>query len=374
LATARSGRLVELDMSETENLKAFGQELLYLCPTPTQGAQTILKGAPLQALKDSHRIEARELHLLSADKKGQGQRVFAKGPGQIDICDKTKGDVKNPHYPIHINWQDSLISAKDVQGDKTFDLLTLTVDATFIDEDHHQELQAQRLQVWLDQTNPGAGPPAPSNAPLGSKQRISKIDAYERVAARSPEMIIRKTNHLVVLFRDEVPPEFLLPETSSTSAAPPIAGPGEVLPPSAVAPPPVASTAPGKPATATKPMPPVTPAVPAGTATEPAQKPRKPIELQANEVVAYVFRIGPKNQLKELVTEGAVHVTQEASDPKDKGVDIKGEMLNLIHHPQGDLLHVFGDNRTKPAQLQLGDLVLIGPKVSINQKENMAEV
>src|SRR5262249_6095552 len=69
---------------------------------------------------------------------------------------------------------------------------------------------------------------------------------------------------------------------------------------------------------------------------------------------------------------GRVHVHQEG-DEKDKGVDIKGEKLNLRHFAQGDLLLVFGDTKD-PARLLLGDLYLVGPQVTINQKENTAEV
>ena len=88
--------------------------------------------------------------------------------------------------------------------------------------------------------------------------------------------------------------------------------------------------------------------------------------------------LGDKQELGELVTEGAVHVFQEGEESKDKkskdqGVDITGEMLNLLRFPGGDILYVFGDSR-KPAQLQLGELVIVGPKVTINQKDNMAEV
>src|SRR5439155_15542399 len=83
-------------------------------------------------------------------------------------------------------------------------------------------------------------------------------------------------------------------------------------------------------------------------------------------------------ELQELVTEGTVHVHQEGDSSAgtknaDKGVDITGEMLNLVHDPGGDTLFVYGDS-LKAAKLKLGELLVWGPKVTINQKENTAEV
>ena len=114
------------------------------------------------------------------------------------------------------------------------------------------------------------------------------------------------------------------------------------------------------------------------TVVQPPTKSRKPIELWANDVVAYMVTEGDKQELSELVTEGAVHVYQEGEESQDmktknKGIDITGEMLNLLRYPRGDVMYVFGDSRN-PAQLQLGELMILGPKVTINQKDNHAEV
>ena len=58
LATANKGRLVVLKM-DTENLTAHGSEMTYVSATDKSGPHTILKGQPLNAVKDSHFIEAR---------------------------------------------------------------------------------------------------------------------------------------------------------------------------------------------------------------------------------------------------------------------------------------------------------------------------
>jgi hypothetical protein len=49
-------------------------------------------------------------------------------------------------------------------------------------------------------------------------------------------------------------------------------------------------------------------------------------------------------------------------------------MLQLDREPAGDRLQVFGDGRDKVAELQLGELILIGPKVVIDQRDNTANV
>lgn len=344
LATTRTKEIV-LTM-DSENLEAYGQELHFRAATATSGPQTILKGAPtMNAVKDCHKIKARELHIIGADKAGNGQQVFAKGPGQIDMWDKNN---KARPYPTHALWKDSLISVKEKVGDKLLDVLTLTGDAGFIDEEHRQELHGQRLQVWLE-TAGGAG--KKREVQETAKQKLHKVEAWEKVSASSPEMIVRYTNHLVIRFKHEPAVDATLPES-----LPAIPG-GEKTPP-----------LPGPSGDRATPLP-----QPGKAPDKSPEKARKPIELQANDVVAYVTTQGAKNQLQELVTEGTVHIHKEGEDAKDKGIDITGEMLNLVHHPRGDTLFVFGDGR-KPAQLQLNDLVLVGPKVTINQKDNIAEV
>ena len=53
----------------------------------------------------------------------------------------------------------------------------------------------------------------------------------------------------------------------------------------------------------------------------------------------------PGNELQELVTEARSTFTRKVPSATDKGTDIKGETLNLVHHPEGDVLIVFGDSR-----------------------------
>jgi hypothetical protein len=391
-ATARPGEDIKLAM-DTENLAAYGDELIYHSPVPGRGPQTILRGAPLHAVKDAHVITARELDMIGADAKGEGQHGFARGPGQIDMLDRNSGAKVHQYHAL---WKDTLVVTKDKEGDQTYDLLTFTGDAAFIDDEHHQEMRGDKIQVWLEppeRQEPAPGQPEKkqTTAPDAPRQRPHKLEAFDHVTVRSAELNVRETEHLTVHFKDGPAPQ--LPEVGPPAPQP---APGKVAasaaPPPAVAPRPTqTAAAPKAPATAPAPAaapvakglaakqgPPAGPApAVAGTATaapaEAKKDERKPIDLRAHSVAAQVLRRGPKNDLQEVVSEGQVHVHQDGSKPEDKGVDIQGEMLNLVRYAQGDVLIVFGDTRN-PAQLQLGDLYLVGPKVTINQKDNVAEV
>jgi len=356
-ASAWAGKEVEL-VSEKDALEAHGKELFFFCATAARGPQTVIKGdkdKPMIALKDNNKIKASELHVIAADHKGEGQRAYAKGPGRIDLWDK-----KSQSYPQHAVWRDVLTSVKEREGDRVYDLLTLLGDAAFVDDEHDQDLSAQRLQVWLEPSERTPAPDTPGQrtemaAGASSGQRPHKLEAFEHVRTRSPDLLIHDSDHLIVRFKDAPPMEQKLPDTlppSPPSGAAPAVGPSARDNPTAVN---------GTPAPQAKPVPP------------PPSKAKKVIELWGRSVAAYVLRSGARNDVQELVTEGAVHVHQEGSSPEDKGVDIKGETLNLVHHALGDTLIVFGDARG-PAELQFGEMFITGPKVTINQKDNTAEV
>ena len=198
---------------ETEKLKAWGAELYYISPTASIGPQTILKGAPgmpMHAVKDGHEIEARELNLIGADQYGNGQQAFAKGPGQIDIYDKS-----NPQnaLPSHAVWHDNLIIVKERDGDKAVDFITLTGDASLVDEEHKYSLEGQRLHTWLEADTPAAndGKDGGADAPA-PKQKVRKIEAFEKVTLRSEQLIIHLANHLNILFKNQTGAGGQLPE------------------------------------------------------------------------------------------------------------------------------------------------------------------
>lgn len=419
LAVARPGREVVLTM-DTENMEAFCSELFYACATSGAGPRTILKGAPMHAIRDGNILEALELHLFGPDKNGVGQQAFAKGPGKIDLLDKSldigfpnnhaksadgaevhsinpdpknaepKSNVKMRHT-MHALWKDNLISTKEKDGDRVYDLLTLTGDAKFIDDEHNQWLAGQRLQVWFE----------PNNGPQGNKQEAGgaarqkprRVEAFERVTAQLPEMQIERAHKVTVVFKEAAASDDQLPGGPAMLPAPltPVGKAGvdrAVKPQSPIIIGQPASSG-GKPPTielkAPEPeskSPPNANASPSSTTqgnsifsvpdSGTKDQPKKPFRLSADEIVAFVTTLGTKKQLHELVAEGDVRVLQDGETSKDKGVDIIGDMLNLIYHPLGNRLWVLGTRRT--AQLQVGELTLLGPKVDIDQKHNTAAV
>src|SRR5262249_49920575 len=163
----------------------------YRSPTADRGPSTRLRGEPLEAVKDNHKLKARELVLIGGNDKGGPQQLEATGPGQVDLFDSAVAAKfpKNPekHRPVHALWKDRLVSTKDREGDRVFDLLTFTGEAVFLDEEHEQELQGEKLMVWLEPHDRAAPPQAagPAEAPGPSGQRPHKVEAFERVKSRS---------------------------------------------------------------------------------------------------------------------------------------------------------------------------------------------
>lgn len=367
-ATTRPGKEVVLTM-DTEKLEAYGNELYYRAASTAQGPQTTLKGTPMRAVKEGHKIVARELHLTGADKDGNGQHSHARGPGQIDLFDK--GNPTRP-YTTHIVWQDLLTTVKERDGTDLFDLLTVTGQAAFLDDERSQDLRGERILVWVKQNNAAADTPTPpglraSGAP---RQQIHKVLAFDKVSARSPDAIIRRANRLTVIFRPEVASGDRLPDVAAL--APP--SPGNTVA-NKVDPTPRLVPQLGTPQTPGN-APVVTPpAGPPAVAAKKKDEPKKPIELTANEVVMYVSTQGTKKQLQDLKAEGNVFVEQEGDRAGEKKVEIQGQLLTLHRYPATDCNHmeVFGEKK-KLARLVLGDLKLWGPKVTLDQRDNKAEV
>jgi hypothetical protein len=396
-----TGKDLQLALDTSNLVVKVAEELIYHSPTATKGAETTIKGKPLRAAKDGNEIQARELWLRSALVKGGPQEAKIKGPGRIDMLDRNSPTERRP---VHVIWRDILISNKD----GPYDLLTLTGDAAFVDDDHAQELRGQRLMVWLEPADKGAPPKPPLKSSTqaspvatdSSRQRPHRLEAYVDVSLHSPEMNVVQTDHLTVWFKDVPPARSELP-----SAVVPKSGEG-MSPPST-------------PETSSAPTPGLGKALVSGEGKPggamPTTTPRQPINLWGASVVAYVNRVADQNEFSKLVSKGAVHVHQDGRLKDDKGadiknetldvtrlscgaasgiggspVDIKGETLELIrtpgsrglpttdarYLPPSDHLVVLGDldNPRKPAELQMGAMKVKGPRVIIDQKDNTAEV
>jgi hypothetical protein len=316
--------------SDSENLNAFGNDLVY----DAEAKQSVIKGEPeMVAAKDGNFIHARELRLWHDSKAAEQAR--AKGPGFIEMLDRASGE-----RPLLARWKGELVYGRD----GAFDLLVLTGDATFEDKVQAQQLRGDLIKVWLTP----ADKPTPATNET-QRRRPDHLEAVGHVETTSAELCVHDTEHLLVRFHDGPP------ITPPAAPAPP---PGQLVSRPATAPEAAPKAAVGTPPPAAK----------GGPAEPKAEK--RPIDLSARSVESDVRRSDNKNDLEKLWCEGRVLVKQAPASPQDKGVDIRGDTLQLTRQAEGNILAVTGDL----AQVQMDKLFLVGPVVNIDQVTNTAWV
>lgn len=324
---------------DTEKMAAYGAELFYRAGDFKRGPETILKGEPLQTVKDGHKMVCRELYLFAADRLGEGQKAVAKGKGQIDVID-LKGP--KPTFPTHVLWDDTLTIVKEKEGDKIFDVITVTGNASFIDDQQKQELHGNEIKVWIEQLSESNRKGEAAN---NSRQELRRVLAIDQVRAASPEFIIRKTNRLNMVFVPQPPQAMRLPDVAEQ------AGPM------------VIQTDPS-----------VTPApAPAKDTKVAEKKTAAPIELSGIEITGTVFTLAGKKELQDLVVKGNVHVFQPGEKAGEKKVDITGQLLTVKYADKGHVMVVHGDAKNL-AHVEMGELTLWGPIVTVDKGENRADV
>lgn len=392
--------------SDAEKLAAYGTDFFY----DARRKLTILKGSPeMWADKDGSIIYAREMQIQEMRLPPRPgvpmetyQQVIALGPGKIHMASKSATPAAPAGRPVaagttaaekktlHAYWNDRLISSKD----GPHDLLVLIGAARFSDDDHGQTLAAETLKVWLLAEEPGkkSSSPVPSTRP-GDKgpgeggRKPHHLEAIKNVIAKSKELNVHDTERLVVWFKDVAelpgsPPEqkpttgpaqpnpYLSPRPGATGA-PATAPGGRPTQPSV----PLPAPALGGP----QPQPLAIGAMPAPAQPQTKEPPPRPIDLSARSVEAWVLRCQDKNQLQELWTEGNIHVRQDPAKPDEKAVDIRGSVLHMHYHPEGNELAVSGEGAAEGsdkdlAQLQMDKIYIIGPTVNIDQRKNIAWV
>ena len=344
-ATANPANNVIL-LSDAEMLEARGNELFYNARTRTS---TLRGEKQIYALKEGNEMLARELQLV--DQQGF-QQATAMGPGgEIHMFDpKATGNKRH----MHAYWNDKLVSSKE----GAFNCLTLTGNAVFEDQDYDQFLRGQFLKVWLQPGEHGtAGESAQDHL------RPHHLEAKGHVTADSSDMHVKEpTEHLVIWFKD-------VPAKGDERPRQPVAA---TVAPSAGALLTGKSAGPQAPAGAGPPLLSapirVIPEGPQGAPT--AAKTKKPMDLSARSIEAFVLRSDNKNELERLWCEGTVVVHQDPATAEEKGVDIRGETLQLNQAPDGRILVVTGDL----ARVQLDKITIHGPEVTIDQQSNLAKV
>jgi lipopolysaccharide export system protein LptA len=350
------GQLVVLT-SDEERLDARGTDLFHDARAKT----TTLKGSPeMVAVKDGHEIHAPVLVLYGAESK-EGQQAQARGAGYFRLRDQTGAEPRT----VEARWRELMVYRKD----NGRDLLTLTREAVFEDRANGQALRADQIKLLLapdpkaadPKAAAAAKPPAKPEAATAARPLPQRLEALGHVTARSPELTVHDTEQLVLLFTDAPPPR---PGTTPARAAAPPLNAYQAGKPaaSASAPggPPSAAVAPAAPGAAPRPAPPAPPA-------------RKPIDLAARSVQAFIIREGEQNQLDNVHCEDNVRVHQDPPTPQEKPIDMRGRTLRLKHKPEGNVLVVTGSPQA-PGEVHMPDLSLLGPNITIDQVENTAEV
>jgi hypothetical protein len=338
---------------DSEGLAAYGNEFFYRAGDANTGPMTVLKGEPLRSVKDGHKMVCKELHLFAANQQGDGQKAWARGPGQIDLLDEKNPEKEN--RPTHVLWTETLTVVKIKEGGEVFNLMTVEGDASFQDDIQKQELAAEKISVWMLAPNEGE---KKVQATGSNKQELRRLVAERNVKAFAPEFIVRKADMLTMTFLPETtrPVAPMLPSTDDGKPAPT---------------PKIPSTSPN----ATQPMlPKDNNNQPMVAQEKPPEKKDPPIELTGKKITIHISTVGGKKQVEELVAKGNVYVFQPGERPGEKRIDITGQLLTLKNNDErGHTLVVHGDAKTK-GRVELNDLVLWGPIVTIDQATNRAEV
>ena len=253
-------------VSDLEGLTAFGNDLTYNAVS----RETLLKGSPeMVVMKDGNEIYAREL-VMQTKEEGK-QQAQAKGPGHLRIFDRTTGQ-----RTIRASWNETLVSAKEGE----YDILILTGQAKFEDQEHDQDLQADQLKVWLVPSEPAAAG--------------AETAGCRRPASPAPSARGRRPG-AGPLARDAGPRHRAAGGVVQGCAGP-RGGPACRSRAGRARRVDAADGPHGRPAAAARSRPRRRPAA--------AAKAKKPVDLSARSVVAHVLRVGSKSELEKLWCEG----------------------------------------------------------------------
>lgn len=347
--------------SDQESLFAYGYDLFY----DANLKQTVLKGSPMHAVKDGKLIRAAELILANLDDK-EKQHAKARGPGHVGMGEM---DPKTQEHARQAHWNEWLIVTKVKEHGRDLDLITLTGGASFSDSVNEQMLTGKQLKLWLlnrDDSRGAKKQPSKVVKVEGTdpkseekKQPLPfRLEASGDVTARSPELIVHKTEYLNVWFKDLEP---MGPEPLPNPREP-----GLNKEPDAVAP---------AKADPMQPMPKKNDPFPPKKILAPGQKRDPPIEIRyARRIETWVNRVNGKNDLDKAHTEGNVVVHQDPTAENEKGIDIAGHAVDAEHYLDGNYLIVTGTDQTL-GELHLPEkLSIIGDDIRIDQRNNKASV
>jgi hypothetical protein len=349
--------------SDEDALFAFGNDLVY----DAKAHQTVLKGAPMNAVKEGNLIRAPELVLAGLDDK-EKQHMRARGPGVVGMGEM---DPKTQEHSRQAHWNGWLVVVKVKEGGKLMDLVTLTGGASFLDTVNDQRLRAKQIKLWLlsreddsKKPSPKATPPKAVAKKVGAdgkpaddrKQPLPhRMEADTDVTAYSPELIVHKSDYLNVWFKD-LPPAAAPPALAKADPkVPPPPAAGQITPKN---PPP---PAPGQPVAKNAPPP-------------PAAKKDPPMELRhAKRIETWVNRIEGRNELDKVHTEGNVIIHQNPASDGERGTDVAGHTVDMQRFAEGNYLVVTGNDQVT-GEVHFDKVSIVGDDIKIDQRDNTANV
>jgi lipopolysaccharide export system protein LptA len=347
--------------SDGEDLHAWGNDLVH----DARSKETILKGAPLIAVKEGNQIQAQEMILIGTEDRAS-QQARVKGPGQIDLS-QFDPETKKQAFTRQATWQDWLVFTRVKEQGRDLDMLTLIGGARFADLAGEQHLQARQLRVWflpgsdkkveVKEASPKA-PAATARSTPESRARPHRLEATGQVVAHSPELDVRQADYLKVWFR-EVPPRPASPPSATISAP-------------NVPTPPTVPTPMGPSASGSGPSP-MALAKPKDKPAEP-EKRKPPIQIIARRIETWVTVVNGKNELERAHCEERVAVHQDPANEGERGVDIAGHTVDLEHYLEGNVLAVNGSAEKTPGEVHFDKVSLIAEDISIDQRDNVARV
>lgn len=360
-ATGRHGPGVKID-SKTQGVTAWMGRLTYNAETRTVTMTSAEKDPFVTVMQNRSelRVPTIEAHLgESPDGQMSLSSLFCKGAGKLKYVDEKTGKTM-----LVATWKQHL--SKTTDPENGLDLVELVEDAQFRQPDQFSGLIAESIKIWLAPLNISAVPNASTQPAEPQQPEPKRLLAQRNVALQSPQLEIKRTNELDILF-DE--PENPL-NTSSRPARPHLHAVS--LTTNQARPVVFASI----PATAENgAWPPVE--IPSGAAAAPAS--RKTTKTKVNPIAVSADRIGVRlrqipgrqePQLLALRSEGKVDISMERT-PGEKPTTLEGDRVEV--ESQGlneEIIHVFG----APAKIRDPKFKIFGKAIHLDRQANRAWV
>ncbi len=353
---------------ESDGLTATGTELRYDRDARKGRSVTTLRGSPAYAKREGSQIWGGDvvnfadiiidsLDATPASKEGKSTTLSVQGPGRLEFFDAEQKKVTGT-----ASWGKAL-KHKKVGGQKQEEL-TFEGPGRFADTEGELRLTGDKLWLWLATAEKPTGTRVDGKG-TSTQATPERLIAEGNVEGGSPDMIIQKTDKLIVNFRDIAPPKVVV-AAAPAGPQPPVIGPTPIDP---KAPRPIAEPE--------KETPNPTYLSAAVIRANVVRYPVKPVAKDAKNPAGAAPGPSLKYELDTAVCEGRV-IAYQNPDPKDPakpavGLLIKCATLDLAQSSAGSVMKCTGVEET-PAEVHYEGTSIYGPVVDIDQPNNTVKV